>query len=175
MRDTALSAKKKNAISKKKNAIYLLLAVSDVVVRDTAPVWLRGLLCCMDIRLANHWSRRHYQAKKKKSCICILMLLCVCPHIYCYMSPHTCVLILRYVCPHTTIWCPHASTCASARDATGEPLVPPPLSGKKKKCYISILKLVLHACPHICVLILLYYMCPHTSICVLILLYVSSY
>jgi hypothetical protein len=70
-----------------------------------------------EIRLANHWSRRHYQAQKKK-------LL--------YMYPNATICVSSYMCPHTTL-CPHTSICVlmlvHVRDIRlGERLVPAPLS-----------------------------------------------
>jgi hypothetical protein len=85
-------------------------------------------------------------------CICVLILLYMCPHTtvyvssYYYMCPHTtiCFLILLCMCPHTTVYV-------------------------SSYYYVCVL-ILLYMCPHttICVLILLY-MCPHTTI------YVSSY
>ncbi len=87
-------------------------------------------------------------------CICVLILLYMCPHTTIYASSyyHICFLILLYLCPHTTIYV-------------------------SSYYYICVLILV-YMCSHttmyvssycyVCVLILLC-MCPHTT------MYVSSY
>jgi hypothetical protein len=91
--------------------------------------------------------------------ICVLILLCACPHTAIYVSSycHMCVLRLQYVSSYSVI-----------------------LLYVPSYCYIRVL-LLLYMCPHtaICVLIqrhtaaicvfILQYMCPRTAI------YVSSY
>jgi hypothetical protein len=48
--------------------------------------------------------------------ICVLNLLCVCPHTTMCVSSYyyICVLILLYMCPHTTYMCPHTTMYVSS-------------------------------------------------------------
>jgi hypothetical protein len=84
-------------------------------------------------------------------CICVRILLYMCPHTTIYVSSfyYICVLILLYMCPHTTIYA--SSYC----------YIRAPGAVVASAVYVS-------AYYYICVLILLY-MWPHTTI------YLSSY
>jgi hypothetical protein len=85
------------------------------------------------------------------SCVCVLILLYMCPHTTIYVSSHyyICVLILLYMCPQYYYMCPHTTICVL---------------------------ILLYMCPHttinvssyyyICVLILLSYVPLYYCICV---------
>ena len=62
--------------------------------------------------------------------ICVLIILCMCPHTAVCVLTATCVLILLHMCPHTAIYmCPHTATYVSS------------------SCCICVL-ILLHMCPH---------------------------
>jgi hypothetical protein len=92
-------------------------------------------------------------------CVCVLILLCMCPHTAVYVSSYccVCVLILLYMCPHTAVYvssyycvcvlillcmCPHPAAYVSSSCCICVP----------SNCYVCALKLL--------------YMCPHTPLCV---------
>ena len=94
-------------------------------------------------------------------CICVLILLHMCPHTTVSVSSYCCicVLMLLYMCPHTAMYlvssyycmCPHTTASVSSY------------------CYICVLML-LYLCPHTAASVSSYYLfvlillhlCPHT-------------
>ena len=117
-------------------------------------------------------------------CVCVLMLLCMCPHAIVYVS--------CYVCE-----CPHTTCVPNACDRTRVYARHTPIYLSSYYYYICVLILLLYmqvgnrsqsgdssgAQRYICVLILRYigphYMCPHTTMCPTTIyassLYASSY
>jgi hypothetical protein len=98
--------------------IYLQRVVwNEPVLRRPADNWCSKFVCSKKKRDTCTFSE--YELKKvivcvfSYYCVCVLILLYVCPHTtvhvssYSYMCPHptTCVRILLYMCPHTNTIC----------------------------------------------------------------------
>ncbi len=123
--------------------LWRMLTYADrwIWTRATCVRMLRAMCCSARVS-----TTAPLLARYRSLYICVLMSLCMCPHVSMYVSSclYVCVLMSLCMCPHVSLY---VSSCLYA-------------------CVLMSLSCSLCMCPHTSIPL---YMCPHTSI------YVSSY